>query len=140
MKKALPEVNLAQLLITGTKAKPVPGSIGHRVPFLAAGRARDRRATPASVGKRGRVDERPARLGIEPVDPLGAVGPGDLAERLAVEEFAGLAVQAIEVAVAMRLHERLDRLAVPVDVDQDRLVHAVIIPDVVGAVLEMPLV
>ena len=110
------------------------GSIPCRRP--APGQTR----TPASVGSAaGLTNGRPV-FGIEAVDPLGAVGPGDLAERLAVEELAVLAVQAVEVAVAVRLDQRLDPLAVAVDVDQHGLVDAVVVPDVVGAVLEVPLV
>src|SRR4029077_7537449 len=97
-------------------------------------------ANPFLRRQRRGVDERPTRLGIEPIGALLAVGPGDLAERLAVDELAVLAVEAIEVAVAVGLHQRLDRLAVPFDIDQNRLVDAVIIPDVVRAVLEVPLV
>ena len=69
MKKALPEVNLAQLLITETKARAVFRVKSHRVPFLAAGGP----GADADAGFRrqcGRVDERAARLGIEPIDPL----------------------------------------------------------------------
>ena len=60
--------------------------ISHRVPFLAAGRPRAN-ADARFRRQRGRVDERPSGLGVEPVGPFGAVGPGDLAERLAVEEL-----------------------------------------------------
>src|SRR5206468_2745725 len=90
--------------------------------------------------QRGRVDEGPPRLRMQPVDSFAFVSPGDLAERFAVDERAVLPIQAVEVAVAVRLHQRLHRLAVLLDIDQYGLVDAVIIPDIVRAGLEVPLV
>ena len=115
------------------------GVIGHGVPFLAAGGAG---ADPHALfrGQCGRVHKRAARFRIESVGSLLAVGPVDLAERFAVEKCSVLAIQAIEIPVAMRLDQRLDRFAVAFDVDQHGCVHAVIIPDVVRAILKMPFI
>src|SRR3954447_26196564 len=69
MKKALPEVNLAQLLITGTKAVLVTGSNAsgfHSLPPAAPGQTR----TPAAVGRAaGFTTGRPV-LGSRPSTPL----------------------------------------------------------------------
>ena len=117
----------------------VPGIKSHRVPFLASGGpGADSHASFRR--QRGRVDERPPRLGIKAIDPLGFVGPGHFAKRLAVEELTVFTVQAIEIPVAVCLNQRLGGLAGNVDVDQQRFVDAVIIPEVVWAVLEMPFI
>src|SRR4029077_14308447 len=69
MRNALPEVNLAQLLITETKANPVCGSndIGfHSLPPAAPGHTR----TPPSVGSAaGLTNGRPV-LGSSPSAPF----------------------------------------------------------------------
>ena len=139
MKKALPDVNLAQLLITETNAVGAARVKSHGVPFLASGRPRAN-AHARFRWQRRRVYKRPARLGVKAVDPLGSVGPGHFTKRLAVQEFAVFPVQAIEIAVAVSLNESFGRLAGQVDVDQHRLVDAVIVPEVVWAVLKMPFI
>src|SRR5437667_240808 len=68
--------------------------------------------------QRGGINERPACLRMQPVHSFAFVGPGDLAERLAIDERAVLPVQAVEVAVAVRLYQRLHRLAIFIDIDQ----------------------
>ena len=56
-----------------------------------------------------------------------------------VHRFAGLAVQDVEPAVLVRLGKRLDRLAVHLHVEQDRLLAVVVVPDVVVHLLVVPL-
>ena len=60
--------------------------IGHRVPFFAA-RGAGTDANAFFRGKRRGVHKRPARLRVESVGPLLAIGPGHFAERLSVNEM-----------------------------------------------------
>src|SRR5262249_37954832 len=108
-------------------------------PFLAAGCA----GTDPDAFFRGQrlwIDEGTPRFWIEPIGSLGAVSPGHFAKRFAIDELAVFAVEAIEVAVAVRLHNGFDLLAVLVEIDQHGFIDAVVVPDIMGTGLEVPFV
>ena len=56
-----------------------------------------------------------------------------------LEEFAGLAIEQIEVAVTVCLSDGFDGLALHGRIDQEQLGITVVVPQIVGRELEVPL-
>ena len=103
-----------------------------RVPV---GRAVERRADALAFRRRlhvGHADRSSLRR--------QAGRPGDVLDVLACrEELAGRAIEHVEEAVAVGLHQQLARLPLPVDVDERRRFLRVVVPDIVRRELEVPL-
>ena len=55
------------------------------------------------------------------------------------QELAVSAIEHVEEAVAVGLHEQLARLTLPVRIDQRRRLLRVVVPDIVRRELEVPL-
>ena len=86
------------------------------------------------------VDKGTTCLGIESLDTFRSVGPGDFTERFAVQKLSVLAVQAVEIAISVGLDQGFDFFSLVLHVDQHWRVDTVIVPNVVGTVLKVPLV
>ena len=123
---------LAEVVVRDVR-KPGSRRVGRRLPVLGGGRcgtylARD----PADLLLLLGIVDQPAGLEVD------ARGRGDMSVGPGVEDLAGKADHQVDIAVALGMDERPARLPLPLQIDQDALVDAVVVVEVVRAPLIEP--
>ena len=103
-----------------------------------------RGGVPVVPAAHARTGQRALVCGLVPGDQdrtaggSHAIGPVDLGVSAGEEELAAGAVQSVEVAVAVGMHQHLARLPVDFDIDQHRISDGVPVVHIVRSELEMP--
>ena len=128
--KALPVH--AQIVVRDVK-KPGAARIGGGIPVFRAGRSRaDVAYDPVQLRLFLGIDNQAASLEVHALCRIG------VGKRLSREHFAAGAIDHIEVGIALRTNQDFARLPVPRHVEQDDLVDAIPVVDVMRRELVKP--